>query len=230
MKQIFIFILLVLSTSLKAQSIQEIDSLLLMAYENDQKVRTESMTLMNKLNSTGANDVPGSVIDSLMLLQEQTLAIDKENQILVASILKKGLPECLSSQSYKAIWLIVDHADLEFQKKHLPIMEEAARKKMISASDYAVLTDRIQMREGKPQRYGTQSYTVTVDGRQVIYIWPVEDAEMLNERRREIGAGDIETYIQVLKATAGCDVIYDPELTVHQMKKVGLLKNMKASN
>ena len=38
MKQIFIFILLVLSTYLKAQSIQEIDSLLLVAYENDQKV------------------------------------------------------------------------------------------------------------------------------------------------------------------------------------------------
>lgn len=107
MKQIFIFILLVLSTYLKAQSIQEIDSLLLVAYENDQKVRTESMILMNKLNSTGANDVPVSVIDSLMLLQEQTQAIDKENQILVTSILKKGLPEGLSQQSYKTIWLIV---------------------------------------------------------------------------------------------------------------------------
>lgn len=229
MKQIFIFILLVFSTFLKAQSIQEIDSLLLMAYENDQKFRTESMTLMNKLNSTGANDVPSSLIDSLMLLQEQILAIDKENQILVASILKKGLPEGLSSQSYKTIWLIVDHAGLKFQKKHLPIMEEAAQKELVSVGDFAVLKDRIRMREGKPQRYGTQFYTVTVDGQQVIYIWPVEDARMLNELRNEIGAGDIETYIQVLKATAGCDVIYDPELTVHQMKKMGLLKNMNAS-
>lgn len=102
--------------SLSAQSIQKIDSLLFGAYESDQKIRMESMTLMNRLNSAGPNDVPGSVIDSLMLLQEQTQAIDKENQILVASVLKKGLPEGLSSQSYKAIWLIVDHADLKFQK------------------------------------------------------------------------------------------------------------------
>jgi hypothetical protein len=51
----------------------------------------------------------------------------------------------------------------------------------------------------------------------------------LNELRSEIGAGDIKTYIQVLKATAGCDVIYNPELTVHQMKKMGLLKNMNTS-
>ena len=215
MRRIFISILLVLSISLKAQSIQEIDSLLLGAYESDQKVRTESMTLMNKLNRAGANGVPTTVIDSLLLLQEQTQRIYKKNQIFVASILKKGLPEGLSSQSYKAIWLIVDHADLKFQKKHLPIMEEAARKELISAGDYAVLTDRIRMREGKPQKYGTQSYTITMDGQQVIYIWPVEDAEMLNELRNEIGAGDIETYIQVLKATAGCDVIYNPELTVH---------------
>lgn len=229
MRHIFISILLVLSISLKAQSIQEIDSLLLGAYESDQKVRTESMTLMNKLNSAGANGVPTTVIDSLLLLQEQTQRIYKKNQIFVASILKKGLPEGLSSQSYKAIWLIVDHADLKFQKKHLPIMEEAARKELISAGDYAVLTDRIRMREGKPQKYGTQSYTITMDGQQVIYIWPVEDAEMLNELRNEIGAGDIETYIQVLKATAGCDVIYNPELRVHQMKKMGLLKNMNAS-
>lgn len=224
MKYIFISILLVLCTSLKAQSIQEFDSLLLRAYEIDQKVRTESLTLMNKMNRIEANDVPVSVIDSLILLQEQMQAVDKENQILVASILKKGLPEGLSSQSYKAIWLIIDHADLKFQKKYLPIMEKAKRKELISTEDYAVLTDRIRMREGKPQKYGTQSYTVTIDGQQVIYIWPVEDARMLNELRSEIGAGDIETYIQVLKATAGCDVIYDPELTVHQMKKMGLLK------
>lgn len=76
MKHIFISILLVLSTFLKTQSIQKIDSLLLGAYESDQKTRTESMTLMNKLHSAGANDVPVSVIDSLMLLQEQTQAIE----------------------------------------------------------------------------------------------------------------------------------------------------------
>lgn len=229
MKHIFIFILLVLSTSLKAQNIQEIDSLLSGAYERDQKVRTESLALIKKLNSVGADGMTASAIDSLMVLQEQTQVTDKENQILVASILKKGLPEGLSPQSYNAIWLIVDHAGLKFQKKYLPIIEKAAQKELINAGNYAVLTDRIRMREGKPQKYGTQSYTVTVDGQQVIYIWLVENAEILNELRREIGAGDIETYIQVLKATAGCDVIYNPELTVRQMKKMGLLKNMNAS-
>ena len=62
---IFCISFLVLNMSLRAQSIQKIDSLLLGAYESDQKIRTESMTLMNKLHSAGANDVPVSVIDSL---------------------------------------------------------------------------------------------------------------------------------------------------------------------
>lgn len=80
---IFCISFFVLNMSLSAQSIQKIDSLLLGAYESDQKIRTESMTLMSKLHSAGANDVPVSVMDSLMLLQGQTQAIDKENQILL---------------------------------------------------------------------------------------------------------------------------------------------------
>lgn len=226
MKHVFfcISVLSVFNISLMAQNVRDTDSLLSRAYKRDQQVRTESMALINRLNSTGANDIPDTVIDSLMMLQEQTEIIDRENQTLVASVLKNGLPEGLSTQSYKAIWLIIDHAGLKFQKRYLPAIEEAARQKLISAYDFAVLTDRISMREGKLQKYGTQSYTATVDGKQVIYIWPVENAQMLNELRDEIGAGDIETYIQVLKTTAGCEVIYDPELTVRQMKKMGLLK------
>lgn len=220
MKHIFIAILLVLGTSLKAQSIQEIDSLLSASYERDQKVRIESLALMNKLNSAGADGMTASATDSLMLLQEQTDRIDKENQRLVSSILKDGLPKGLSPQSYKAIWLIVDHAGLKFQKKYLQKMEDAVRRGLVSANDFAVLTDRIKMREGKPQKYGTQSYTVTVDGRQVIYIWPVEDPQRLEELRNEIGAGDIEDIVQLLKAMTGCDVIYDPGLTVREMRKM----------
>jgi hypothetical protein len=225
MRNIVSLLLILLAFDVISMNAQDIDSLLMQAYEREQKVRKESMNLMNRLNKVGANDIPATAIDSLMILQEQTQIIDKENQDLVGSILKSGLPEGLSPQSYKTIWLIIDHSDLKFQKKFLPIMEEAAHRNLISAYDFAVLTDRIKMREGKPQKYGTQSYTVTLDGRQVIYIWPVEDSRKLNELRNEIGAGSIEEYIQLLETTAGCEVIYDPDLTVRKMKKKGLLKN-----
>lgn len=229
MKNVILFasILLAFNAPLQAQDIQEIDSLLTKAYKQDQKVRAESLNLMNRLNNVGADNISAETVDSLMMLQEQTQIIDKENQLLIASILKNGLPKGLSPQSYKAIWLIIDHADLKLQK--VPANHgRSSMQKLISANDFAVLTDRICMKEGKPQKYGTQSYTVTSEGKQVIYIWPVEDARKLNTLRNEIGAGDIETYVQMLKTTVGCEVIYDPELTVSQMKKMGLL-NHKSS-
>lgn len=202
-----------------AQSIHEIDDLLSQAYEKDQKVRFELMNLTKRVNNAGTNNVSAAVADSLMMLSGQMQVIDIENQNLIASVLKDGLPEDLSPQSYKTIWLIVDHADLKQQKHYLPLMEKAASKGLISANNYAVLTDRIRMREGKPQKYGTQSYTVTSDGKQVTYIWPVENPEKLNELRKEIEAGSIEEYVQLLKTATGCEVIYDPELTVSQIKK-----------
>ncbi|MDM8241096.1 hypothetical protein QUW47_04145 [Phocaeicola barnesiae] len=118
MKNVILFasILLAFNAPLQAQDIQEIDSLLTKAYKQDQKVRAESLNLMNRLNNVGADNISAETVDSLMMLQEQTQIIDKENQLLIASILKNGLPKGLSPQSYKAIWLIIDHADLKLQK------------------------------------------------------------------------------------------------------------------
>lgn len=79
------------------------------------------------------------------------------------------------------------------------------------------------MKEGKPQIYGTQSYTVTINAQQITYIWPVEEPERLNDLRKEIGVGSIEEYIQLLKTTTGSEVIYQPDLTIDQMREKGLL-------
>lgn len=48
------------------------------------------------------------------------------------------------------------------------------------------------------------------------------DAANLDALREEIGTVSIGTYIRILQETAGCEVIYDPELTVRQMKKKGI--------
>lgn len=181
------------------------------------------MELTQHLNNENLNQTPTTVIDSLVELKAQMEAIDQQNQHLLASLLQNGFPKGLSPQSYKTIWLIVDHADLKLQTLYLPLMQEAVTKGLISASNYATLTDRIRMKEGKPQIYGTQSYTVTIDAQQITYIWPVEEPERLNDLRKEIGVGSIEEYIQLLKTTTGSEVIYQPDLTIDQMREKGLL-------
>lgn len=83
-----------------------------------------------------------------------------------------------------------------------------------------MLTDRIKMYEGQPQTYGTQSYTFSRDGQQVVYIWPVADPSDLNRLRREIGSDPIEEYVRQLKQEIGMEVIYDPALTVEDMQRM----------
>lgn len=221
LKTFFLIVGIVLGIGkVNAQSAQDINSQLSQAYKKDQEVRSEFMKLAKLLNSTEADKVV--VADSLIKLKERMQVIDKENLSLIASTLKDGLPKGLSSHSYEAIWLIVDHADLEQQKHYLPLMEQAASEGLIDADDYATLTDRIKMKEGKPQKYGTQSYSLTMDGKQIIYIWPVEDPEKLDEFRKEIKTISIKKYVRLLKKTTGCEVIYDSKLTVEQMKeKIG---------
>lgn len=209
--------------SANGQSSREIDSLLHNAYEKDQRIRKDFMNMLKKVNSIGTSNVTAGLADSLVFLSEQTKLVDKDNSELLDRILKNGLPKNLSSQSYKTIWLIIDHSDLDQQKRYLPLMTEAATKGHISNKNLAVLTDRICMYEGKPQKYGTQSYTTTVEGKQMTYIWPVEEPEKINDLRKGIGECSIEEYVMILEQTSGCKVIFDPKLTVKIMKQKGLI-------
>jgi hypothetical protein len=62
-------------------------------------------------------------------------------------------------------------------------MAAAAAVGQASTSDVAYLTDRVLLREGKPQRYGTQFEIV--DG--TLVPKPMEDPASIDVRRREMG-------------------------------------------
>ncbi|SFN43558.1 hypothetical protein SAMN05421594_2804 [Chryseobacterium oleae] len=78
-----------------------------------------------------------------------------------------------------AAWLIIQHAigEPEFMKACYDLMIENSGD--INPSNIAYLYDRIQVFQSKPQRYGTQ---LTAEGS----IYPVEDKNILNNRRVEI--------------------------------------------
>jgi hypothetical protein len=83
-----------------------------------------------------------------------------------------------------AAWLLVQHADGAFMAQCLPLMERAVAAGQAFGKDYVYLLDRVRMQQGKPQVYGTQ-FTLAADGQLVLY--PIEDAEHVDERRRAIG-------------------------------------------
>ena len=204
-----LFTALLATASLSAQ---QTDSLLSKAYDRDQAIRIELARLGKAANTGGYTD---SLVDSLVMLSEEMERIDSRNLRLVDSILRDGIPAGLAEKSYDAIWIIIDHAPLEAQKKCLPILKRAAKEGFISTNKMATLSDRIAMREGRPQRFGTQSYQTVVDGKPTLYIWPVRNA-----RRQQINTCTIEEYVALLGESSGSEVIYDPKMTVKQLKRI----------
>jgi hypothetical protein len=78
---------------------------------------------------------------------------------------------------------IVQHADLPFQERYLPMMQAAADAGELAQRHVAMLVDRMLMRKGLPQRYGSQ--LTSKDGALVVY--PIEDPERVDARRTAVG-------------------------------------------
>ena len=192
------------------------DKLLAEVLYKDQYVRLQMQELTKAVN----NDGNAELIDSLIVLSENIGRIDKENIAVIDSLLQQGLPKGLSEESYKTIWIVIDHASLEKQKQYLSIIEKISSEGLIDVDNYAILFDRIAMKQNRPQRYGTQSIQFGTPGNMHIYIWPVENAESLDSLRATVGMESILKYLEQLTEYLGIDAQYVPQLTVDEINKM----------
>ncbi len=139
-------------------------------FDRDQKTRT---------GSDSAKFV--DYIDSCNLVQVESL-IAKYGWLGKSFVGGKG---------NQAIFVVIQHADIATQEKYLPMMQKSVDEGESSASDFALLQDRVLMRQGKKQIYGSQVvYSKT--GEQVFY--PIEDEKNVNTRRAKVGLQPIEEY------------------------------------
>jgi hypothetical protein len=148
-------------------------------YESDQSIRSEMRKLREKYN-TGSPEYKElarriQVTDSINLILVTSL-IDQFGWLSKAVVGKTG---------NSAVWLVIQHADLATQEKYYPIMEKAVQENKASRKDLAYLEDRILMRQGKKQLYGTQ-YKLDSETNEM-KLWEVEDPDRLNERRASVG-------------------------------------------
>lgn len=91
---------------------------------------------------------------------------------------------------------------------------------LIDVDNYAILFDRIAMKQNRPQRYGSQSVQFGTPGNMHLYIWPVENAESLDSLRETVGMGPILKYLEQLTEYLGIDAQYVPLLTVDEINKL----------
>lgn len=91
-------------------------------------------------------------------------------------------------------WLIIQHAsdDPFLMARVLADMEALYPLGEAEGSKYALLYDRVQMRAGKPQRYGSQ--LACRDGKYALY--EIEDVAELDARRKDIGLMPIAEYLE----------------------------------
>ena len=111
---------------------------------------------------------------------------------LKAEIAARGWPVQVGDDGAAAAWLIAQHSpDLEFQKACLELLR-GLPESLVNAQHVAYLHDRICIREGKPQRYGTQSRP-RASGEEW-ELFPLEDANTVNVERKRIGLEPLEAH------------------------------------
>lgn len=99
-------------------------------------------------------------------------------------------PEEIGGRASGALFLVIQHADLKTQETWLPEARLAVEEGKLLPSSLAMLEDRVDMRNGRPQGYGTQ---VKVENG-VSRLWPIREEETVNERRAAVGLGPLENY------------------------------------
>lgn len=154
-------------------------------YKEDQKLRFELVKLIKE-------EVSKESLDSIKIIIREK---DSSNLVFVTQLIDKQgwlTPQDIGFQGVQTMFLIIQHADLKTQKKYYPLILEAEKEGNILSSNVAILEDRIAVREGRPQTYGSQGYYDSLKRKTIIY--PLVDAKRLDELRKSRGLDPMKNY------------------------------------
>lgn len=180
-------------------------------YDNDQAAREWTK---------GMSSLTADEIEAYATEMER---VDSLNQAIVFEMLDKdGWPSNLSNKANQAIWIVIDHSDLAFQRKYLYLVKEKAEECILEKADYAILNDRVLMGEGKPQIYGTQiKMNATIVDDEIamqFFLWPVENPIVLDSLRNTMGLSPIKEYLQNSSESIGQEIVWDEKITIADFK------------
>lgn len=126
--------------------------------------------------------------------------IDHDNtEFMKRTVEKYGWPgkSLVGEEASAAAWLLVQHADQdpEFQAKALELVKAAFKTGDTTGQQVAYLTDRVLLKQGKKQLYGTQFIGNGASAKPQ----PIEDEENVDKRRKEMGLGPLEDYAKLIR-------------------------------
>jgi hypothetical protein len=134
-------------------------------------------------------------------LVENTMRVDSVNLARIKTIIASaGFPteDKVGKDGIEAAMLIVQHADVDpaFQRDVLKQIQTRAGKD-IPSDTYAMLDDRVNLREGKPQHYGSQ---FRVSNGNVMLAQPSDSPNDISANRQRVGLMPLDDYICIIRA------------------------------
>ena len=151
-------------------------------YQEDQKHRLRMDSVQQK------HGFKSEEMGKLIQTMQQK---DSINLVKVEGILdERGWlgADVVGPQGNTTLFLVIQHADQATQEKYLPMMREAMKEGNARPADLALLEDRVALRQGKKQIYGSQ---IGIDSTGQHFVRPLEDPATVDERRASVRATTI---------------------------------------
>ncbi len=166
---------------------------------NETKIMLDSINTVDQSGRSEIEEIEqqyGVGSQEVNLHWESIQKTDSTNLIVVTYILDTfgwlGSGE-IGGTANSTLFLVIQHADHNSQKKYLPIMKQAVEKGNANPGDLALLEDRVALGKGKLQIYGSQIGRYDQTGE--YYVMPLFEPEKVNKRRSRVGLGNIEDYV-----------------------------------
>jgi hypothetical protein len=154
---------------------------------DDQKYRNQ----IDYIQAEYGGDSP-----QMKTLEKNMKETDSVNLKKVESIVSKygwlG-PDVIGKDGNKALFMVIQHADLDAQDKYLPVIRDAVKKGDAKAYHLALLEDRVALLHGNKQIYGSQvSWNMRSNQ---YYLAPLVDPDNVDKRRMEVGLAPLADYL-----------------------------------
>lgn len=102
--------------------------------------------------------------------------------------------DVVGSQGNATLFLVIQHANQATQEKYLPMMREAVKNGKAQASSLALLEDRLALKQGKKQIYGSQ--IAQNPKTRAYYLSPLENPENVDKRRADVQLPPLSEYLK----------------------------------
>lgn len=138
---------------------------------------------MDQASRMAADPTPGAL--NLMVY-----AIDIAHNARINRLVSEyGFPTTatIGPERLQDFWLIVQHQDDD-----IALQKACLEQCDFGPEERALLTDRVLVNQGHPQRYGTQMMR-DAEGKRIAK--PIEDVETVDQRRAELGLKPLAQYL-----------------------------------